>query len=175
MVLSRPSNSSDNLGQELLSKPSNQDQKFESSAHATVEDEAVAQKASLRSVFNFTTREHTVALTISVLLATAVGIIKPAIAIFSGKVFNDLTNFGAGNSDATDLLSGVSKWCLVITVFGVISWILNAIFFSMWLRFGEMQAKSAREKLFASMLKKEMSWYDLRSEGIGALLSRIAT
>lgn len=140
-----------------------------------MEDEAVDQKASLRSVYNFTTREHTVALTISVLLAAAVGIIKPAVAIFSGKVFNDLTNFGAGNSNATDLLSGVSKWCLVITVFGVISWILNAIFFSMWLGFGEMQAKSAREKLFASMLKKEMSWYDLRSEGIGALLSRIAT
>lgn len=152
----------------------NQNKQNENPVIAT-EDELVRQQTSWLSIFSFTTREHAPTLIFSLILAGIVGIIKPAIAIFIGKLFNDLTNFGAGNTSASDVISNVSKWCLVITGFGGITWILNGSFFSMWLGFGELQAKSARTKLFDGMLKREMSWYDLQDEGIGALLSRIAT
>lgn len=174
VIITHKSNSSDKLAQELLSTTANQNKQIENPVTNT-EDEPSPLQTSWRSVFSFTTREHTLTLTLSFVLAGIVGVIKPAIAIFVGKLFNDLTNFGAGTTSATDLISDVSKWCLYITAFGIITWILNGIFFSMWLMFGELQAKSAREKLFDGMLKKEMPWYDLQEEGIGALLSRIAT
>lgn len=174
VTTSHKSNSSNAWGEELLPMAPNQNKPIELPIEMT-EEELADQETSWRSVFSFTTREHALTLTLSFALAAIVGIMKPAIAIFIGKVFNDLTDFGAGQISAADLISNVSKLCLYITVFGGISWILNGVFFSMWLGFGELQAKSAREKLFDSMLMKEMSWYDLRKEGIGALLSRIAT
>lgn len=36
--------------------------------------------------------------------------------------------------------------------------------------FGELQAKSARERLFDGMLNKDMEWYDKRKAGIDARL-----
>lgn len=172
--VSQKSNSSEELAQELLSMTANQNKQPETPSAAS-EDEPVNQQTSLRSVFSFTTREHSLTLTLSFVVACISGIIKPAIAIFVGKLFNDLTDFAAGTTSAAHLLSNVSKWCLFITAFGGITWIINGTYFAMWLGFGELQAKSAREKLFGGMLKKEMSWYDLQHEGIGALLSRIAT
>lgn len=169
------SNGSGELGQELLSISARDMSRSIQTSFEATENEYIDQKTTWRSVFSFTTREHALTLILSFLLATIVGLMKPAIAIFIGKVFNDLTNFGGGKINAAELISNVSKWCIYITAFGGISWILNGVFFSMWLRLGELQAKSARGNLFDSMLKKEISWYDLRSEGIGALLGRIAT
>ena len=46
---------------------------------------------------------------------------------------------------------------------------------AMWLAYGELQAKSARDRLFHGLLEKEIEWYDLRMNGIGALLPRLQT
>ncbi|KUJ18851.1 P-loop containing nucleoside triphosphate hydrolase protein [Mollisia scopiformis] len=41
--------------------------------------------------------------------------------------------------------------------------------------FGELQAKSLRLQMFEGMLDKNMEWYDLRQDGVGALMIRIQT
>jgi ATP-binding cassette subfamily B (MDR/TAP) protein 1 len=62
-----------------------------------------------------------------------------------------------------------------LTALGVAAWILEGILLSSWMVFGELQAQSARRKMFTGMLDKEMEWYDLREDGIGSLLIRIQT
>ena len=56
---------------------------------------------------------------------------------------------------------------------GGASWLFNSIQFSAWLAFGELQAKGARDRLFTSLLGKEIEWYDRRKNGIHALLPRL--
>jgi len=56
---------------------------------------------------------------------------------------------------------------------GVGSWLVRFIFFTSWLSFGELQAKSARDRLFTGLLYKDIAWYDRRKHGVGALSTRL--
>jgi ATP-binding cassette, subfamily B (MDR/TAP), member 1 len=127
------------------------------------------------SIFAFTTKKHLLILFPAILLATVAGAIRPVLAIFLGYIFDELLSFGAGDSTESDLLHNVSTWTVAITGVGVATFLTNGAFFSLWLIFGEMQARSVRDMAFVSMLGKEMDWYDLRTDGIGSLLIRIQT
>ena len=86
-----------------------------------------------------------------------------------------MTNYGAGTVDAEEMLHEVSMWCIGLTVLGAATWVVEGAFFSLWLVFGELQAKSVRQQMFSSMLDKNIEWYDLCEDGIASLLSRIET
>jgi ABC-type multidrug transport system fused ATPase/permease subunit len=130
---------------------------------------------SFSSIFAFTDKKHLTVLIPALLLTTIAGAIKPAIAIFLGLIFDELANFGSGSITGDELLKGVSTWCIALTGLGVATMLVNGGFFYLWLVFGEMQARSVRDKSFLSMMEKDMEWYDLRAEGIGSLLVRIQT
>lgn len=132
-------------------------------------------KASWRSLFAFTTRQHS-AIIASALVATILaGLIRPTAAILFGKLWNALTVYGAGDVDAKEMLHQVSIWCIALTVLGAGTWIVEGIFFTLWLLFGELQVKSVRQIMFSGMRDKSMEWYDLREDGIASLLNRIET
>lgn len=128
-----------------------------------------------RSLFNFTSRSHLFPLLSALLLSVASGIIIPALAIFLGKVFDQFTSFGAGKITGSSLIKQISLYALALVGLGTASGILNAGYFMFWLVFGELQAKSARDKLFDGMLEKDMEWYDMRKAGIDTLISRLQT
>ena len=92
-----------------------------------------------------------------------------------GKVFDCFTSFGAGKYGGSELVRNVSRYALGITVLGTASGILHAGYFGFWLVFGELQAKGARDSLFDSMLEKDMEWYDMRKDGVEALIQRLQT
>ena len=52
---------------------------------------------------------------------------------------------------------------------------IEGMFYSQWLIFGEIHAKKVRQILFSRLLEKDMDWYDKRQDGIGALMIRIQT
>lgn len=132
-------------------------------------------QASSKSLFAFTNIKHLAVLIPAILLTILAGALKPAITILLGCVFDELSSFGAGNATGNKLQQNVSIWCIALTGLGVATMVVNGVFFSLWMVFGEMQARSVRDKAFVSMLEKEMEWYDLRAEGIGPLLVRIQT
>jgi len=134
-----------------------------------------AHRASFSSIFAFTHKKHLAVLIPALLLTTLAGTMKPAIAIFLGHIFDELASFGCGSTTGDELLKNVSIWCIALTGLGIATMIVNGGFFSLWLVFGEMQARSLRDKAFRSMLEKEMEWYDLRADGIGSLITRIQT
>lgn len=109
-------------------------------------------------------------------MATTIsGLIRPTAAILFGELWNTLTNYGAGIVDVKEMMHQVSKWCIALTVLGIGTWTVEGIFFTLWILFGELQATSARQKIFSGMRDKSMGWYDLREDGIASLLSRIET
>jgi ATP-binding cassette subfamily B (MDR/TAP) protein 1 len=131
--------------------------------------------ASWRSLFAFTSRQHTGHIACALVASISAGCIRPTSSIFYGKVFFALTTFGAGGSTAPEMMHEVSKWCLALTALSVASWIVDGVFWLLWVVFGELQAKNARQAMFSGMLDKDMEWYDLRENGISPLLIRIET
>jgi len=130
---------------------------------------------SWSSLFAFTTKEHSAPLSVALITTFFSALLKPTAAIFFGKIFDVLIKFGLGQLDGHDTLHGVSLWCVALVSLGGIALLVETVFFSSWLIFGELQAKSLREKMFIGMLDKEMEWYDVREDGMGSLLIRIQT
>ena len=132
-------------------------------------------QASWKSLFNFTTKAHYIPLCLGLLLSVCSGIIIPALALLLGRIFDSFTDFGAGRLSGPGLISRVSQNATYLAALGSASWLLNGSYFMFWLVFGELQAKSVRDKLFNGMLQKDMEWYDLRKAGVGALIPRLQT
>ncbi len=132
-------------------------------------------KPSWRSLFIFTTRSHSAAIVIALVSTFLSALLKPASAIFFGKIFSALTKFGLGASSGQDTVREIARWCIALVGLGGAAWLVEGTFLSSWMVFGELQAKSVREQMFIGMLDKEMGWYDLRDDGIGSLLIRIQT
>ena len=138
------------------------------------EDDQVTQAGWL-ALFEFTRKSHLIIFLLAISFSVASGLIIPALAIFLGKIFDPFTSFGGGGISGPDLVKRVSTYGIALVGLGSTSGILNALFFGSWLLFGELQAKSARETLFSAMLEKDLEWYDMRKDGVEALIARQQT
>lgn len=155
------------------------DEKDEMAQHVelTVEngENEPLKKPSWRSIFHFTLTIHFIPLALAVVLAALSGVIIPAVAIILGKIFDIFAQYGSNMITGPDLVEQILWYVVALAVLGVASGILNGGFFASWISFGELQTKSAREKLFNEMLEREIEWYDLHKAGINTLISRLQT
>ena len=138
-------------------------------------EEDLAERASWRSLFNFTSKRDTIPFLLALTSSVAAGIVAPALAVFLGSIFDLFTNSGAGEISGTILLKKVSMYAMILAGLGTVSGFLHASYFMLWLVFGELQGKHARERLFDCLLEKDMGWFDIRTDGIDTLLSRSQT
>ena len=150
-------------------------QDVEDPARQAQYDGSVRKRPAWRSLFAFTDQHHMFVLILALVLSVASGIIIPALAVFLGKIFNLFSDFGSGNLTSHGLVSKVTIDCIGLVGLGSASWILNGSYFMVWLVFGELQAKSVRDKLYANMLEKDLEWFEMHSNGVGALLPRLQT
>ena len=137
------------------------------------EENKLAKRANWHSLFEFTSKKDLKLSFVAVTFSVAAGIVAPALAVFLGKIFNLFTSFGADQISGADLLEQVSTYSIILTGLGSASGLLHASYFSLWLVFGEVQAKNVRRRLFDGMLEKDVSWYDMRMDGIDTLVSRL--
>ncbi|KAL8933428.1 MAG: hypothetical protein Q9211_005792 [Gyalolechia sp. 1 TL-2023] len=131
--------------------------------------------ARWRSLFAFTSRSHLLTLSLALILSVASGAVAPVLSYLLGKVFDCFTSFGGGKYGGPELIRRVAKYAIGLTGLGAASGLLHTGYFGFWLVFGELQAKSARDSLYAGMLEKDMEWYDMRKDGIDALIQRLQT
>ena len=106
-------------------------------------------------------------------ISVASGMIVPALSLFFGKIFDYFTRFGAGQINGHDPKQGVSSYARYLVGLGCASGLLNACFYLLWMKFGELQAMGARKKFFNGMIEKEMEWYDRLVAVIGTYSSRL--
>jgi ATP-binding cassette, subfamily B (MDR/TAP), member 1 len=132
-------------------------------------------KTKWKSLFSFSSRQHIPILIVALLLSAAAGITGPALAIFFGKIFDAFSAYGSGAADGHVLMHKVSIDAIALCGLGGSVWLLKGGYFGLWMVFGELQAKNARDLLFQNLLEKDLEWYEMRTSGIGALLPRLQT
>ena len=130
---------------------------------------------SPRHLFAFTRWQHGGTLACAVVATIITGALKTVLAIVFGKIFEVITKYGSGQTDGATTSSNVTTWCLVLVGLGLGTWAANTAFLAFWMVFGELQAKSIRDAVFASLLHKDMAWFDSQRDGVTSLLVRAET
>lgn len=131
------------------------------------------QRAPWKALFYFTTKPHLVPLSLGILASIVSGLASPAQAILIGRAFQQFSSYATGALTGTELLTKETEYVFYLLGLGCVGWIVEFFFFGFWLAFGELQAKSARDRLFTGLLERDIEWYDMRKNGIGALIPRL--
>ncbi|KAK3674977.1 ATP-dependent permease [Recurvomyces mirabilis] len=126
-----------------------------------------------KALFFFTTRAQLPLLVAGAISSLLAGATSPFTSYVTGKLFQGFTDYAAGKYTGEALLQEQRMYVLYLVAIGAGSWIFHSLDFVFWLAFGELQAKSARDRLFYGLLEKDIEWYDRRKNGIGALLPRL--
>ncbi|KAF2003911.1 P-loop containing nucleoside triphosphate hydrolase protein [Amniculicola lignicola CBS 123094] len=146
----------------------------EESKRAHDDDEyELLRRAGWKALFGFTTKRHLPIAFAASFMAVVAALAVPALAIMYGLIFRQFTDYGAGKISSSELLSHTSKYCTWMTGFTALCWLACNIFFGLFVAFGELQARSARERIFNVLLSKDMAWYDTRDGGMAAFLPTI--
>lgn len=146
--------------------------------HNTADTEADEEQKYLlqvgwKGLFGFTTRKHLPILFGALLSAIIAAASLPVFAIMYGLIFRLYTDYGAGKIDSDALRGRVTKHCLILTGIASLNWLANSLYFFFFLTFGELQARSARYRIFDTLIHKDMAWYDTRATGIAAFLPTV--
>lgn len=136
-------------------------------------EQKYASQVGWKALFGFTTTSHIAVLISALASAAAAAATLPIFSVMYGLIFGAYSKYGAGESDGDELLSEITRLCVTMTGIAAASWILNSIFFFLFLLFGELQARSARTRIFDVLIQKDMAWYDMRESGIAAFLPTI--
>jgi ATP-binding cassette subfamily B (MDR/TAP) protein 1 len=132
-------------------------------------------KAPWRALFFFTTKSNLPTLITGILFSIIAGASPPTNAWIQGKIFESFSLLGAGQLTGEKLYNDDRKYVLYFVALAGATWFVNTGEFTCWMSFGELQAKSARNRLFHGLLEKDIQWYDMHKHGIGALLPRLQT
>ncbi|KAF2658478.1 multidrug resistance protein-like protein 2 [Lophiostoma macrostomum CBS 122681] len=141
--------------------------------HSADEQDDFLGRVGWKALFGFTTRKHLPILIAGFISAVIAALSEPALAVLYGLLFRQLSDFGAGKISGSLLLHNASKYCAYMTALVGLNWFACSFFFTFYLAFGELQARSARERVFDALLQKDLDWYDTRKSGIAAMLPTI--
>jgi ATP-binding cassette subfamily B (MDR/TAP) protein 1 len=158
----RPISGTSNADTAKISEPASETTKSEDSA-----------KAPWRALFFFTTKSNLPILISGIVFSLIAGASAPINAWLQGKLFENFSLLGASQLTTEQVYDSNRKYVLYFVALAGATWLVNTGEFACWMSFGELQAKSARDRLFHGLLKKEIEWYDMRKHGIGALLPRL--
>lgn len=121
-------------------------------------------------LFGFATRKHLPVAFCALLSAIVAAVTLPAMAILFGLIFRQWADYGSGKISGPEVLDNISTLCIYLAGVCAVCWFANSLYFSLFLAFGELQARSARERIFSTLLRKDLEWYDTRENGIAAFL-----
>ncbi|ETI26967.1 hypothetical protein G647_10066 [Cladophialophora carrionii CBS 160.54] len=125
-----------------------------------------------RSLFSFTEKAHLPVLLAAIFMSTAAGSLQPIMAFFFGKFFDNFTDFASNKIDGATFMNRSLTSFYALFAVGGATFLFKGALFSLWLVFGEMQSRCVRELLFASLLDRDMHWYQARTSGVGTLLAK---
>lgn len=137
------------------------------------EEKQFAAQVGWKALFGFTTASDIPVLISALASAAAAAATLPVFSIVYGLIFGAYSDYGAEKINGDQLLSEVSRLCLVLVGVAAANWVFNSIFFFLFLLFGELQAKSARTRIFDVLIRKDMAWFDTRDSGMAAFLPTI--
>ena len=135
----------------------------------------MSKRPSFKHLFVFRRGTQTSVICGALVTAGVVALTKTLYAVALGTIFEILTQFGSATIGADEFLSGISRWCLYLVALGGGMLIFSGLDMGLWVTSGELGARTAREELFSSLMKKTMAWYDSREDGNASLLVGVQT
>lgn len=135
------------------------------------EDSQIASKPSWISLFRFTNVPHLPVLFAAIVLTLAAGAARIVFALYLGKLFQTLSQFGIGAMTGNQLMERIRDNTYILLILGGLTWVLSAGFLFCWILFAELQVRRAGKALFGKLLIRDIMWFDMRKEGIGSFLS----
>ncbi len=126
-----------------------------------------------KALFYFTTRSNLPLLFLGIFCSILSGTASPFQSYLTGKLFQGFTSYASGAWTLDHFMIEQKKYVFYLLAMAGGSWFFHSLEFVCWLAFGELQAKSMRDRLFHGLLEKDIEWYDMRKNGIGALLPRL--
>ncbi|KAG9187631.1 ATP-binding cassette, subfamily B (MDR/TAP), member 1 [Alternaria panax] len=137
------------------------------------EEQDYVSRVGWKTLFTFTTKKHVPVLVGGIVMASLAALTMPVFAILYGLVSGYYTSYGMKEMSSNQFVSNMTKICIILTGIGILNWIANSLYFLLLLIFGELQARSARDRVFDALLKKDMAWFDMRESGITAFLPTV--
>ncbi|KAL1796802.1 hypothetical protein ACET3X_005342 [Alternaria dauci] len=137
------------------------------------EEQDYVSRVGWKALFSFTTRKHVPVLVGGIFMASLAALTMPVFAILYGLVSGQYTSYGKGDIDSNQFIGNIAQLCIILAGIGTLNWIANSLYFTFLLVFGELQARSARDRVFDSLLKKDMAWFDMRESGVAAFLPAV--
>ncbi|KAK0736033.1 P-loop containing nucleoside triphosphate hydrolase protein [Apiosordaria backusii] len=134
-----------------------------------------ATRSTFATLFSFTRPKHIPLILLSFFTASLVAAGRTAYAIMLGKIFEIVSKWGAGSLTPTEFVSQISQWSIYFVLLGLGVWLFSSIDIALWVVSGELRARTTREVMFGALLRKTAGWYDLRGEGVWALLVQVQT
>lgn len=134
-----------------------------------------AGSATWKHLFVFTKRRQARLLGFAIVASMLVAAVKTVFAVLLGRIMDIVSPLGAGSINGSTAMAGVTFWCVVLAGLGLASWAFNSALLALWVAFGEMVAKTARQSVFQHLLCSEMTWFDGHQEGLSSALSGIQT
>ncbi|KAL4996924.1 P-loop containing nucleoside triphosphate hydrolase protein [Aspergillus recurvatus] len=136
---------------------------------------ATASKNYLRNLcstplLNFTTRKHVPTLVVATISCFVASFTVPLFSIILGDIFNEYTYFGTEKTISEVFVQRVMKLCIQLLALGALAWFFNGLYFVLFVAFGELQAASARSRLFERLLEKDQRFFEEQKEGTRTFL-----
>lgn len=129
--------------------------------------------AAYKVIFAFTCATHLLVLLPALLLAGLSGAIKPITSVLVGRFLTSFSKFSAGSIDDSELTRSTRDQVLALVGLGVATWIVRGVFCCAWITYGESQARSIRERLYSTLLTRDLQWFESQQSGVSTLLSRL--
>ena len=126
-----------------------------------------------RALLFFTNWNHMGFLSLGLLTSVVTGAVISIQAYIVGQLSQQLVNYGTGSETGVEFKSESKRYVIWLILLGSASWVANTGFFLSWVIFSELQARSARQKLFSSLIEREFEWFDKRKHGVGSLATCI--
>jgi ATP-binding cassette subfamily B (MDR/TAP) protein 1 len=145
----------------------------EKSTAQTTEERTYILQVGWKALFGFTRKKHLPIFSGALLSALVAAASLPVFAVMYGLIFQKYTDFAAGKIGSAAFRSGVTRYCLILMGVAALNWMANSFYFFFFLTFGELQARSARNRIFDALSRKDMAWYDTRETGTVAFLPAI--
>ncbi|KAG7712153.1 hypothetical protein KL932_000742 [Ogataea haglerorum] len=100
------------------------------------------------------------------LVFTILSAMVPAtVAVLLARIFNKLESFGRNEySSGYDFVADVQWLCFAIAFVGLGATFFNWLGLSCFLLAGERQQKRCRQEVYRSLLRKEVEWFDKKSD-----------
>lgn len=133
------------------------------------------ERTSWRHLFAFTTASHLPILVPAIIVCVLHGLVSALQAIYIGRIYKAFTDFGRREVTHLQFRNVVNDNVLSLVGLAIASWLLSSAFLSLWIGFGELQARASRTRLLRGLLAKPVSFFDALPTGIGALSPRLQT